>query len=86
LQRIAQGRAEGRPILDVLTLAAGLSEQAAGDLLAQYPEIMRRTTIDPVAWTVIARGHAGLPAVQSVLELRVARAGQRAVVLRWRSW
>ena len=86
LQRVAQRRADGRPILDVLTLVAGLSEQATRDLLAQYPEIMRRTTVDPVAWTVTARGHAGLPAVHSVVELRLGRAGRRAVILRRRTW
>ena len=85
-QRIADERASGRAIGDVLVLAGRVSREAASDLLANYPEIARRTTSDPDAWMLAARGGAGSPEIRATIEMRLVRDGRRAVALRWRSW
>ena len=84
--RIAEERASGRTIADVLDLLPQLSPPAAADLLAHYADVARLTRVDPDAWWVTARGYVGLPEMAVTIELRVVRAGRRAVVLRWRSW
>jgi type II secretory pathway component PulK len=86
LQRIAERRAAGRQIVDVLALAAGVSPRAASDVLGHFAEISRLTTAEPVAWLVTARGHDGEPVSTATIELRVVRAGRRAAVVRRRNW
>jgi type II secretory pathway component PulK len=85
-QRIGDERAAGRPIGDVLDLAGRLSPGTAEELRAHYPEIARLTTVDPDAWLVVARGEAGRPRRSVTIELRLVRAGRRAVVLGRRTW
>ena len=86
LQRIAEVRESGRPITDLLELTRGVSPSAASLLLAHYADIAGRTTVDPEAWWLTARGRAGSPDITATIELQLVRAGRRAVVLRWRSW
>src|SRR6185503_7992595 len=59
LLRIAEQRANGQQIADVLALAAGVSPEAERDLVANYREIVRLTTVDPDAWLLTAVGRSG---------------------------
>jgi type II secretory pathway component PulK len=86
LQRVAELRAAGDQILDVLALTKGVSPHAASDLREHYAEITHLATVDPVAWLVTARGADGDPASTATIELRITRAGRQAIVVRRRSW
>ena len=84
--RVAEHRARGAPITDLLSLSAELSPGARAALDARYPDLVRLTTTEPDAWIVTARGTAGAPAVTAVVEVRLVRAGSRAAVVRRRTW
>jgi DNA uptake protein ComE-like DNA-binding protein len=86
VDRILEQRASGKPIGDVLALAARVSAAARRELLSRYPDVARLTTVDPEAWLARARGHDGLANAVETIELRLVRAGRRAAVLRGRSW
>jgi general secretion pathway protein K len=86
LARIAEQRARHVPITDLLTLAATLSPDARTALVARYADLARLTTTEPDAWLLTSRAQSGSPAVTAVLELRLARAGTRAAIVRRRSW
>ncbi|HEX6807361.1 MAG TPA: hypothetical protein VF118_05195 [Gemmatimonadaceae bacterium] len=83
---VAEHRARGIPIPDLLSLGAELSPASRAALLADYPELVRLTTAEPDAWMLTARATVGTPAVTYVLELRLVRAGNRAAVVRRRTW
>ncbi len=86
LERVADHRARGAPIPDLLSLGGELSAAGRAALLADYADLVRLTTSEPDAWIVTARGSAGTPVVTQVLELRLVRAGDRAAVVRRRTW
>jgi len=86
LGQVAGHRARGTPIPDLLSLGAELSPAGRAALLADYPDLVRLTTSEPDAWVLTARGVSGAPAVTQVLELRLVRAGDRAAVVRRRTW
>ena len=55
--------------------------------MQQVPQQARQLgPVAPDLWTVTARATDGVPAVVSVLELRVARSGVRPAVVRRRTW
>lgn len=83
---VAEHRSRGIPIPDLLSLGAELSPAGRAALLADYPELVRLTTAEPDTWMLTARATAGMPAVTYVLELRLVRAGNRAAVVRRRTW
>jgi len=84
--RVADHRALGSPVPDIVSLGAELSPAGRSTLLANYPDVVRLTTSEPDAWLLMAHGTAGRPAVTFVLELRLVRAGNRAAVVRRRTW
>ncbi|HKV50232.1 MAG TPA: hypothetical protein VJO52_03450 [Gemmatimonadaceae bacterium] len=84
--RVADHRASGVPISDVLSLSAELSPAGRSALLADYPDLVRLTTAEPDAWILTARGTSGAPAVTVALELVLVRAGDRAAIVRRRTW
>jgi type II secretory pathway component PulK len=86
IARIGEMRERGALPPDLVTLAGALSPSARDSLGARYAEVVSLVTLDPDAWIVTARARdAGSPAVATV-EVRLARAGARTVVLRHRSW
>jgi type II secretory pathway component PulK len=84
--RIAELRARGQPIPDLVVLGGSVSPAAREAMLARYAHLVRLTTTEPDAWIVTARGHAGPKPVTYVLEVRLVRAGDRAAIVRRRSW
>jgi hypothetical protein len=83
---MAERRARGIPVTDLLAFAGELSPAAWQALLARYPDLVRLTTTEPEAWILTARASAGVPAVTVVVEVRLARAGTRAAIVRRRVW
>jgi type II secretory pathway component PulK len=83
--RIAERRARGLAIGDLLSLSGELSPAAREVLLARYPDLVRMTTPEPDAWIVRSRGQAGIPPITAWLEVRLVRAGSRAAVVRQRT-
>lgn len=86
LGRIEEWRLTGRQITSLLVFAGSLSRGASEVFMASFPEITRRSTIDPEWWTVIATGTAGFPTVSATVELRLTRAQSRAALIRRRNW
>jgi general secretion pathway protein K len=86
LARIALERESGRAILDLLALAASVSSRAADSVMAYYPELVALTTATPDAWILTASGRSGAPPMVATIEGRLVLAGDRAAVVRWRSW
>jgi general secretion pathway protein K len=86
LARIALEREDRRQISDVLALSAKVSRPAADSIMAHYPEIARLTTVNPDAWILIARGWAGSPEAQAIVDARIVLDDGRAAIVRRRSW
>jgi type II secretory pathway component PulK len=86
IARIADLRERGALPADLLTLAGALSPSARDSLAARYAEVVSLATIDPDAWIVTARARDGASPALATVEVRLARAGARAAVLRHRSW
>ncbi len=84
--RVAEHRASGAPTVDLLALSAELSPAGRTSLLADYPDLVRLTTTEPDAWMLTARGTSGAPPVTVAIELELVRAGDRAAIVRRRTW
>jgi type II secretory pathway component PulK len=84
--RIMELRARGQAIPDLIVLGESVSPAAREEMLARYADLVRLTTFEPDAWIVTARGRAGPKPVTYALELRLVRAGDRAAIVRRRSW
>lgn len=86
IARIAELRARGARIADLLALAAQLSPAARAAMLARYADLARLTAPEPDAWLVQAEGHAPASNITVVIEVRLVRAGRRAAIVRRREW
>jgi general secretion pathway protein K len=84
--RIAEERARGARVEDMAALAGALSPGARERMLARYSDLVHAATVETDAWILQARADAGAPAVTVVVELRLVRAGDRAAVVRRRTW
>jgi type II secretory pathway component PulK len=86
VSRASELRARSLPIGDLVAFAGQLSPNARERLLSGYAELVARTTPEPDAWILTARATTGSPAVTAVLELRLVRGGDRAAIVRRRTW
>ncbi|HEX8454918.1 MAG TPA: hypothetical protein VF647_22765, partial [Longimicrobium sp.] len=86
LARVADLRMRGEPVPGVIGLTGSLSEAARVEVQRHASELADLTTAVPDAWVVTARARVGTPAVVAVVEVRLVRAGNRAAVVRRRSW
>jgi general secretion pathway protein K len=84
--RIAEERARGARVEDMTGLAGSLSPGARERMLARYSDLVHAATVETDAWILEARADAGAPAVTVIVELRLVRAGDRAAVVRRRTW
>ena len=82
VQRVLEARARDAPISSFHELSQLLAPDSAA-ASARLPAV---AVFQPVAWMVTARAAAGRPAVSSVLEVRLGRAGFGVNVGRQRSW
>jgi type II secretory pathway component PulK len=70
-----------------LALVAGeITASAEAGLRQHYAELMATTTPDPDAWILTSRAGVGSPLITVVVQVRLVRAGERAAVVRRRTW
>jgi len=86
LSRIAERRLRQVPITDLIALAGELSPAARDTLLASYADLVRLTSPVPEAWIATSRAREGSLPVTAAIELRLVRAGERAAIVRRRTW
>jgi len=86
VSRIAERRLRQIPVTDLIALAGELSPAARDTLLASYADLVGLTAPEPEAWIVTSRAREGSPPVTAVIELRLVRAGERAAIVRRRTW
>jgi general secretion pathway protein K len=84
--RIEEKRSRGEPVNDMAALSGELSPGAREKMLARYPDLVHAATVETDAWVLQARADAGSPAITVIVELRLVRAGDRAAVVRRRTW
>lgn len=84
--RITELRSLGAKVPDLMVLGGSVSPAAREAMLARYADLVRLTTLEPDAWILTATGHAGAPTVAYTVEVRLVRAGDRAAIVRRRSW
>ncbi len=86
LARIRDARGRGEAAGDLTAIAAVLSASAREEMRAHLTELNAMTSPQPEAWILTARARKGAPALTAVVELRLVRAGERAAVVRRRTW
>jgi len=83
---VLEARTQHEPIASFLELSQGLSREGRDQFDRASPQLVASVVLQPEAWIVLIRGHAGLPRVTSVLELRIAIGGNGLIVEQRRSW
>lgn len=86
LIQLAQKRKAGKQIGDLAAIADGLSEAGKETLMAHFAELIGLTTNVPEAWRVAAKAVSGSPSASSTVEIQLMRAGDRAAIVRRRTW
>lgn len=84
VEHVVGRRAGGVRVVSLIALAGEVSSTARDSIIAHFPELSSRTTIEPDAWLLIATGTAGSPLVTTTIELKLANAGLRAAIIRRR--
>lgn len=85
LTRIAELRADGKQIDDIVSLTALISSSAAESLMVRYSDLVRVTTLEPDAWILTVAAQSGQPRIGASVEARLVRKGNRTAVARLRS-
>jgi len=75
----------GTPIEDLTTALIGVSNTAASELVARFPDAARLTTPDPDAWVMRSRAARGVPLSEITIEMRLARVANGVAVIRLRA-
>jgi type II secretory pathway component PulK len=82
---LADARDRGT-MLGLVALSSRLSPGPRAELQGSFALLAERTTLLPEAWLVQASGRVGEPPVTMVVELMLTRAGDRAAIVRRRTW
>ena len=85
LARIAEMRADGRQLDDLIALTALIPPSAVESLMVRYADLVYTTTLDPDAWIVSATVACGTPPLSATSEIRIVRKGTRTAVARRRN-
>ena len=84
--RVAELRLRGEAVPEAMVLGGSLAEGPRAELMRRAPELAVLTTNVPEAWVVTSRARVGTPPVTAALEVRLVRAGNRAALVRRRTW
>jgi type II secretory pathway component PulK len=84
--RMSEMRLRGERVADLAAFVGSLSPTAREQAMRRFPDLVGAVVTEPEAWIVTARGAVGVPAAVSVLEVRLVRAGDRAAIVRRRTW
>lgn len=86
LGRVSEHRERGASVGELIGFGGSLSPGARASLHARYADLVRLTTAEPDAWILTSRAAAGTPRVAVAAEARLVRAGDRAAMVRRRTW
>jgi general secretion pathway protein K len=86
VSRIREARDMGKMVPDLARLSERTSRAARDSMLARFGELAEMATVEPDAWILTTTARSGMPPVAATLELRLERAGNRAAVVRRRTW
>lgn len=84
--RVAEMRLRGVQVTDLAAFTGALSPSARDLALRHFPELVGAAVVEPEAWILRGRGAVGTPPAVSVVEVRLVRAGDRAAIVRRRTW
>jgi type II secretory pathway component PulK len=84
--RLAELRMRGETVTDLAAFTGSLSRGAQEEAMRNFPSLVGAVVVEPEAWIVRARGGVGTPPVVSVVEARLMPAGERAAIVRRRTW
>jgi type II secretory pathway component PulK len=79
-------RMRGARVADLAVFVGSLSPGARDEAMRRFSDLVGMAVTEPEAWIVAARGSVGVPAAVSVVEVRLVRAGERAAIVRRRTW
>jgi len=79
-------QARARAVGSLQEIAGSVSSASRDSIFAHFATLSQLTTTEPDAWILTCRASSGSPAVTATVEMRLARGGSRASVVRWRSW
>jgi general secretion pathway protein K len=86
VSRVMEIRARGDRVGDLAAFAGLLSPGARQAFEQSYASLAPRVALEPDAWIVTSRATEGSPAVASVIEMKLVRAGSRVAVIARRTW
>jgi len=86
IEKLLDIRSRGGSITTLGELSEMLSPGARTEFDRAFPQLVGTTLLAPSAWIVTIRSSAGVPAVTVALEVRLVRSGNRARIVRRRSW
>jgi type II secretory pathway component PulK len=81
IEALLRARSAGQDVRDLRVFADGLSRYSGDQLIAAYPEIVRRISLTPEWWCLGARVSTGIPARLVRVAVRVARRGSSVAVV-----
>ena len=84
--RLMEMRLRGERVAELPAFTGSLSPTASEHAMRRFPELVGAVVTEPEAWIVTGRGAVGSPAAVSAVELRLVRAGDRAAIVRRRTW
>lgn len=84
--RLAEMRTRDARIAELAAFVGALSPSARDEAMRRFPELAGAVSTEPVAWLLRAAGSAGHPPAVHVVEVRLVRAGERAAIVRRKSW
>jgi type II secretory pathway component PulK len=84
--RVVEMRGRGQVAGDLAAIPGALSPGARDALLRRFNEFVAAATAEPEAWIARARAGVGTPPAVSVVEVRLVRGGERAAIVRRKTW
>lgn len=86
IARVLQQRDAGTPVSDIVVFASSLTPPSAAAIAANYPDIVRKATVDPDAWIISSFAENGRPAIRATIEARLVRTERHAALVGLRTW
>ena len=86
IEALADRRRRNVPVTDLARLAYGISASARDTLLRRFAELAELATVDPEYWILDVSAAEGVPAVEAVVQLRLAPGPAGAIVVGKKIW
>jgi len=86
VELVAARQQRGREVGSLQEIGAAVSSASRDSIMANFVPLSQAVTTEPDAWVLTCRASSGSPPVTATVELRLALAGSRVAVVRWRSW